>query len=215
MLPRFILLLTALVIGPLAHGVDKITVLGLFKDKAIVTIDGKQRILTAGQTSPEGVKLIAANSEQATIEIEGTVAVYKLGTHIGTHYTPPAASKTVQVWPDTAGMYAIVGSINGFPVNFLIDTGATLIAMNRNEARRLGIDYRVNGLQGRSSTASGMVTTYYVYLKRVKVGEIELRDVEAAVVDGDFPTDVLLGNSFLNRLDMRREGRMLELKTKR
>ena len=209
---------TILTLGLLWSGilpaVDKITVLGLFKDKAIVNIDGKQRVIRAGETTPEGVLLISANSEQAVIEIDGNTATYKLGSHIGTQYAKPAEGTAVQIWPDASGMYNAVGSINGYPVDFLVDTGATLIAMNRNQARRLGIDYLVDGKPSYAATASGVVATYQVRLKRVRVGDIELTDVEASVIDGDFPLEVLLGNSFLNRLQMTRQGKMLELRKK-
>jgi len=202
-------LLCALAASGLAA--EKIVVVGLFTGKAIVEIDGKRRVLAAGETSPEGVKLLSATSEEAVLEIEGEARSYPLGTHIGTTYSTPAEGATVHIWPDASGMYTVTGSINGFPVEFLVDTGATRIAMNRNEARRLGIDYLVEGAPGMSATASGVVPTYYVRLDRVRVGDITLRDVEAAVIDGDFPIDVLLGNSFLNRLEMKREGKMLEL----
>ena len=120
----------------------------------------------------------------------------------------------VQIWPDAYGMYSIIGNINSYPVTFLVDTGATLIAMNKNEARRLGLDYLVIGTPSQASTASGVVNTYHIKLKKVRVGDITLTGVDATVIDGNFPTEVLLGNSFLNRLDMRRDGKMLELKQK-
>jgi aspartyl protease family protein len=209
-------LLGALLLGsPVASAAPKVAVVGLFKDKAILTIDGKQIVLRAGQTSPEGVTLVSANSEQAVLEIDGTQSAYQLGTHIGTQYAKPAVGPSVQIWPDGGGMYNVVGSINGYPVNFVVDSGATLVAMNRNQARRLGIDYRVEGTPGQSTTASGVVDSYYLVLDRVKVGDISLSDVDAAVIDADFPVEVLLGNSFLNRLEMRREGQMLELRKKR
>ena len=120
----------------------------------------------------------------------------------------------MQIWPDAYGMYNTIGNINSYPVTFLVDTGATLIAMNKNEARRLGLDYLVIGTPSQASTASGIVNTYHIKLEKVRVGDITLTDVDATVVDGDFPIDVLLGNSFLNRLDMRRDGKMLELMKK-
>jgi aspartyl protease family protein len=213
--PRLLapLLLLATLVGARALAAE-ITVLGLFKDKAILQVDGKQRVLAKGEQSPEGIKLVSADSEQAVLEIDGEQKSYKLGTHIGTTYAKPAAGPAVQVWPDAGGMYSVVGSINGYPVNFLVDTGATVVALNRTQARRLGIDYLVEGISGQSATASGVVATYHVVLDRVRVGDIALEDVEAAVVDDDYPLEVLLGNSFLNRVDMRREGMMLELRTK-
>lgn len=217
MLRRFIsrvLLLTCTLAVSAALGVEKVAVLGLFKDKAIVNIDGKQRVLAVGKTSPEGVTLISADSAGAVLEIDGRQATYKLGSHIASTFKPAPEKAAVRIWPDGGGMYLSTGSINGYPVKFLVDTGATYIAMNSREARRMGIDYLVDGRRGMSSTASGVVTTYYVTLDRVRVGDITLSDVQAAVIDGAFPTEVLLGNSFLNRLDMRREGRALELRKK-
>ena len=198
----------------LANAVEKITVLGLFKDKAIVNVDGKQRVLSVGEPSPEGILLISANSEEAVMEVDGETASYGLGSHISTTFDPPPEGPVVRIWPDSYGMYSIIGNINSYPVTFLVDTGATLIAMNKNEARRLGLDYLVSGTPSKASTASGIVNTYHIKLDKVRVGDITLTNVDASVIDGNFPTEVLLGNSFLNRLEMRREGAMLELKKK-
>lgn len=191
----------------------KITVLGLFKDKAIVVIDGHRRLLRTGRRSPEGVALITANSDRAVIEFAGRRATYRLGQHIGSTFSAPQLP-AVRIWPDQSGTYSVVGSINRYPVDFVVDTGATFISLNGREARRLGIDYRVVGTPGRSTTASGYARIFIVSLKRVKVGEIELRDVPAAIHDGDFPQQVLLGMSFLKRVDMRRAGEALELRRK-
>lgn len=198
----------------LANAVEKITVLGLFKDKAIIKVDGKQRVLNVGEPSPEGILLISANSEEAVMEVDGKTTSYGLGSHIATTFPAPTQGRAVQIWPDAYGMYNTIGNINSYPVTFLVDTGATLIAMNKNEARRLGLDYLVIGTPSQASTASGIVNTYHIKLEKVRVGDITLTDVDATVVDGDFPIDVLLGNSFLNRLDMRRDGKMLELRKK-
>ena len=108
-------------------------------------------------------------------------------------------------------MYTIDGSINDFQVSFLVDTGSSYISMNKQQAQRLGLDYKMNGQQSLSSTASGMDKIYIVTLARVRVGEIELNDVQGAVHDGDFPKEVLLGNSFLSKITMKREGRLLKL----
>jgi aspartyl protease family protein len=200
----------------LAQAVESIKVVGLFTNKAIVEIDGKRRVLAVGKENRFGVRLILADSQAAVIEIDGERKRYTLGTHtaIGTNYTEPGARATVRVFPDPTGMYTINGSIQGFPVRFLIDTGATLIAINRNQAKRIGLNYKVDGQIGQAATASGTVKAYYLTLKRVKVGDIELRDVPATVLDGDHPQLALLGNSFLGRLDMQRDGQIMELRQK-
>jgi aspartyl protease family protein len=209
------LILLALIASvPCAIAIEKIVVLGLFKGKAIVEIDGRKRSLTAGATSPEGVRLIAAISNEALIEVNGKPGTYTLGTHIGSTYASVSPQATVQIWPDATGMYTIDGSINQFPIKFLVDTGASTVAMNKHQAKRLGLDYKFNSVEGAATTASGIARTYYLTLKRVKVGEIELNEVPAVVVDGDFPLVSLLGMSFLNRVGMMRNGRVLELHKK-
>jgi aspartyl protease family protein len=204
------LALLALVYGQ-ANAVDKIVVLGLFKDKAIVELDGKRRVLARGKTSPEGATLMSADSDEASIEIDGELRSYTLGTHISASFAPAQARAVVQIWPDTTGMYITNGTINGFSVKFLVDTGATLVAMNKNQANRMGLNYKLEGVEGHASTASGIVRAFYLTLARVQVGDISLTDVDAAVVDSDFPTDVLLGNSFLGKLDLERDATVLKL----
>lgn len=197
-----------------AFAVDKIVINGLFQDKAIVTIDGKQRVLKKGKASPEGVLLIAANSKEAVIEIDGEQKTYTLGSHIGSAFKKPTGGKKLILTPDTGGMYNITGSINGSSVSFVVDTGATLVSMNSNIAKKLGIDYKLIGREGQSYTASGKSKIYIVNLKRVRVGDIELQNIKGAVHEGNFPVVTLLGMSFLSKLNMKREGRIMELEKK-
>jgi aspartyl protease family protein len=196
-----------------ATAVTKIVVVGLFKDTAIVMIDGTRRLLRSGDTSPEGITLISATSEQAILEVDGEQKHYGLGGQISASYAKPERAK-VRIWPTPNSMYLVLGSINGYPVDFIVDTGATLVSLSGREAKRLGIDYRVVGTPARSSTASGIAKIYLVNLDKVKVGDIELRNVQGAVHDGDFPPATLLGMSFLNRLTMRQDGQVLELELK-
>jgi aspartyl protease family protein len=207
-------LLLALMISHSVFAIDKIVVNGLFQDKAIVTIDGKQRVLKKGKASPEGVLLIEANSKQAVIEIDGEQETYKLGTHIGNTFKKPTSGKKLILTPDAGGMYNISGAINGSHVSFVVDTGATLVSMNSNVAKKLGLDYKLNGKKSVSYTASGKDNIYVVNLKKVKIGDIELRNVKGAVHEGGFPVVTLLGMSFLGKLDMKREGRIMELEKK-
>lgn len=206
-------LIVLLSLAGAATAVEKITVVGLFKDTAIVVIDGTRRLLRSGDTSPEGVTLISATSTEAVMEIDGEQKRYGLGGQIGGNYAKPSRAK-VRIWPTPDNMYVVVGSINGYPVDFIVDTGATLVSMSGRQAKRLGIDFRVTGRRGRSSTASGVVEIFTVTLDRVKVGDIELRNVRGAVHDGDFPPATLLGMSFLSRLNMRQDGQVLELELK-
>ncbi len=197
-----------------AIAVETIEILGLFKDKAVVKIDGKRQVLSKGETSSEGATLISADSKEAIIEIDGEQRPYKLGSKISSSFSEAAAGKMVFISSDPLGHYYVNGSINGFSTDFVVDTGASLIAMNSNVAKRLGLDYKLEGKEGRASTASGVVKTYFLNLKRVRVGDIELNNIQGSVIEGDFPEITLLGMSFLGKLNMSHEGKLLQLEKK-
>lgn len=208
-----VVLTLACVLGGQTLAAPKVQVIGLFKDRALVRIDGTQRLLKLGQTSPEGVRLIAADSRAATLEVEGRRIEFGLDRGMGGRYGEPENAET-RIYRDARGMFSTVGSINGRTVNFLVDTGATQVAMSSLEARRLGVEYRVSGERGLVSTASGVAQAYRVKLDSVKVGGVELRNVDALVLAGDSPQEVLLGMSFLSRLEMENSGNMLLLRRK-
>jgi len=190
-----------------------ISVLGLFKNKAIVKIDGKQRVLKIGKPSPEGVSLISSNSSEAILEFQGARKSYVLGNHIGSSFKRDK-QPSVHIYRNERGMFTTVGSINGLTVNFLVDTGASSVAMNRKEADRLGIDYRLHGTPIGISTASGFERGWRVKLDRVQVGDVELRNVQGSVVDAESSPGVLLGMSFLGRLEMNNTNESMKLKKK-
>jgi aspartyl protease family protein len=111
-------------------------------------------------------------------------------------------------------MYTTVGSIDGLPVPFLIDTGATQVAMNASQARRLGIDYHVTGNPAEVTTASGVARAWMVTLDSVKVGNLEVRNVSAVVLEGEQPKVTLLGMSYLGRMEITNSGRLMTLRQK-
>ena len=191
----------------------QVKVVALFSDRAMLEIDGKQRLLRAGQTSPEGVKLIAADTHEAVVDVGGRRETLGFGSSVGGTF---AARETTEVtiYRDLRGSYTAVGSINGRPVNFLVDTGASAIAMSATEARRLGIAFRLDGDPVGVSTASGVVRGHRVTLDRVSVGDLTLRGVDALIIAGDRPEQVLLGMTFLNRVDMRQDGTTMVLRAK-
>ncbi len=195
-----------------AAAVEKISLQALFKDKAIMLVDGTRRVLATGDTSPEGVKLVATDTrdEKAEIEIGGKRQELKLGTIISS-YVSTGKPNSIVLYPENGGHFFADGVINGSPVRFLVDTGATMIALSSVTANRIGIDYRKNGKAGYAGTAGGVVQTYYIKLDYVQVGDIKIYNVDAGVIEGAHPTDVLLGMSFLGRLDMKRDGEKMEL----
>lgn len=192
-----------------------ISVTALFGGKAQISVDGgKPRMLSAGQTSPEGVKLISADSSAAVIEFQGKRLSLALGSGSrigGTDLSAGISSgSSVTLTADTQGHYVTMGQVNGGTVQLLVDTGATSIALPSADARRLGINY-LNGQRGYTQTANGRATAYRITLDTVKVGDITLHAVEAVVLEGDGLKIALLGMSFLNRTEMKRDGQALTL----
>ncbi len=212
MMNRALLFILLLCASPVWANQD-IQLQGLFGGKAVVSIDGQRRIIAVGETSPEGVKLIAVDSQQATLEIDGKQANYTLGSPISLNFTK-AKSVQEKVFADDRGMFMSVGSINGQNVRFLVDTGATTVAMNTTQAKRLGVRYKTEGEVSSASTASGFVKAYRVHLKSVSLGKIKRRNVEAMVIDGQHPGPILLGMSFLSDLKVEKAGNVLLLKSR-
>lgn len=186
-----------------AAGADDIEVQALFKDHAVLLMNGKRRSVRTGQTTPEGVRLLSATSREAMVEAHGTRHTLALGTRIGGAFVTPREQQAL-VPADARGMYLASGSINGVGMQFMLDTGATLVSINEPMAASVGLDYQRLGTPGHSMTAAGVVRIWRLRLARVRVGEIELMDVDAAVHEGAFPPVALLGNSFLSRVEMTR-----------
>lgn len=210
MSPMRTLLLTAVMIWPTSPwAVEKLSLYALFKDKAMILVDGQRRLVAAGAETPEGVKLVSTDTdaEEAVVEFDGKREVLKLGIVVDGSGGAPAS---VTLYADTTGFFHADGSINGSAVTFLVDTGANTVALSADMASRLGIDY-AKGQAGIAKTAGGFVKMYAVRLEVVKVGDIQLRNVEAGIIEGSQPDTPLLGMSFLGKLNMKREGPKLEL----
>jgi aspartyl protease family protein len=191
----------------------EVAVIGLFPGKALVVIDrGAPRTLSVGQRTPEGVVLLSADSKSATLEVDGRREVRELGQHAESAMFA-GERQSVVIAADAAGHFSAEGQVNGSRVRFLVDTGATLVTLSTADAQRLGIDYR-KGQQAVTQTANGKVMAYRVRLDSVAVGPMTLFAVDAVVNDAPGLDVTLLGMSFLNRTEMRREGGSLTL-TKR
>ena len=189
-----------------------VNVIGLFPGKAVVTINrGAPRTLSVGDRTAEGVLLVSTTASAAVLEIDGKRQTLELGQDFQTaDRTPSRQSATLG--QDTRGHFVTDALVNGTHIRFLVDTGATLVSIPLSEAARLGIDYQ-KGTPGYSILADGQrVASWRIVLDSVQVGDITLLNVEGSVSQGSgIP---LLGMSFLNRTEMRREGASLTL-TKR
>ena len=206
------ILAAALAASP-AHAVD-VNVIGLFPGKAVVTVNrGAPRTLSVGEKTAEGVVLISSDSKGAVFEIDGERQRLEMGQHFESA-AQTGGRQSVTLGADEQGHFVVDGAVNGGYMRFLVDTGATMVSMSANEANRLGIDYR-KGRPSVSIMADGRrVASYRVMLDSVTVGDITLFNVEGSVSETPGVGGALLGNSFLRRMEMRREGHNLVL-TKR
>ncbi len=195
----------------LAESVD-IEVVGLLKNAAVVGINGQQRVLKVGQTSPEGVLLVSADSEKAVVSLDGESRTIYLSRKIATSFKKPK-EVSVSIQRNDVGQFVVGGTINGSPVRLLVDTGANIVAISGVEAKRLGLDFE-SGRKLQATTAAGVVASYEVVLDSVQVGAIKVDNVAAVVLPGDHPTDILLGMSFLDRVVIREEKGVLLLISK-
>lgn len=179
--------------------------------KALLVIDGgAPKALAAGE-SHQGVKVLTVASDQVTVEVAGKRQTVSLGgapVSIGGGGAGGQGSQIV-LTAGSGGHFITLGSINGRSTQFMVDTGATSVALGADDARRMGIDFE-KGQRISGSTANGTITAYRVRLASIRIQDVEVRDVEAAVVPAGMP-HVLLGNSFLTRFQMKRENDTLTL----
>lgn len=196
---RLLALAFALVAG--AAAAQSVTLQGMLGSKALLIVDGAApKSVGVGETHM-GVKVLATSGDQATVEINGKRHTMRVGdapASVGKASSP--RGDRIVLTAGRGGHYLTPGAINGRAVEFMVDTGATSVAMGVAEAERLGIDYR-KGRLGRGATANGVVTAYYIKLNSVRIGDVEVYDVDASVLPFNMG-HILLGNSFLTRFHM-------------
>lgn len=181
----------------------------LGSSKALLVIDGEPHTVAVG-ASAKGVTLRRLGDGTAEVEVGGRSSVLRLGApaRLGGSAAASAASEII-IPASSGGHFVSEGSINGKAVRFMVDTGATSIAMSQSEATRIGLDWR-NGRRGMSLTAGGPVPVHGLNITSVKLGGIEVFNVDAVVLPAEMPI-ILLGNSFLSRFSMRRDNDVMRL----
>lgn len=195
---------------PFAACAAEIALVGLLPNKAVVVIDGgRARAMPVG-SAQNGVKLVSLEEGAAVFEIDGRRRRFVLGEHTVSNGGDDGSAATVTLTADGRGHFSTLGSINGASVRFLVDTGATLVSMGAADAVRANIDYR-KGQPAMTMTANGPTKVWRVTLNSVKLGSVTLHQVDAAVHEHDLPV-TLLGMSFLNRMEMKRDGSTMTLK---
>ncbi len=199
--------------------IDNLSIIGTTEDTAVITINDKTYYLRENEQTPEGFKLTKIEETQLELEFEQHRSTYPFGfsSRLNAPATVPVAAPPVQkqeisIVPDAQGSYFVRGYIGNNSVRFLVDTGATSVAMNSQHAAQLGINYRQQGTKRLVSTASDVVTAYSVTIPQLRVGEIPIYAVNAFVIEGKQPDTILLGMNVLRQLEMEHQGSLLVLK---
>jgi aspartyl protease family protein len=193
----------ALVLACALAAAQSVTLQGMLGNRALLIVDGSAPKSVAPGDSYKGVKVLSTQGDEAVVEIAGQRYTLRIGdAPASVGGAGPARGNKIVLSAGSGGHFITSGAIDGHPVQFLVDTGATSVSMGAGEAERLGIDYR-KGRPTRGNTANGTVTSYLVTLHSVRVGDVEVYDVEAAILPA-FNGPVLLGNSFLSRFQMTR-----------
>lgn len=202
MLPNLLIAVVLLGYASITQAVS-LRLVALAPYQADLQIDGGSvRRMRPGTTSPEGVRLISADTNYAELEVDGQRHRLGLGQRI---------EPGVELKADARGHYFTDITINGRTTRALVDTGATTMAFSQLEAERLGLSYR-QGAVVRTRTAAGDSQAYLITLDSVQLGPIVLRQVEASVsMLPNSPPMTLIGMAFLQRLDIVSRGDRLRL----
>ena len=210
---KHVILLTMLLASS-AVLAQSVALAGMMGTKALLVVDGSSpKSVAAGETH-QGVKVISTSGDTAVVEQEGKRSTLRLGetaVHMGASKSGSRGNRIV-LTAGSGGHFMTAGQVNGKAAQFMVDTGATSVAMSSQDAERAGINYRA-GRPVTMSTANGNAQGFQVKLDSVRVGEVEVLNVDAVVMPQAMPF-MLLGNSFLTRFQMLRENDQLTLTKK-
>ncbi|BCL76327.1 hypothetical protein JHS3_20630 [Jeongeupia sp. HS-3] len=207
-------LAAALVVALTAPAVlaTNITLMAVLGNKAILNVDGVQRTVVVGQ-SAGNIKLLALNSEAATIAAGGAQKRLLLGEGYTVSGGRDDGGGSLTLMADGGGHFYTDIRINGVAQKAVVDTGASFISLSNSVAEKMKIDYR-KGREGTASTANGKISVWVTKVPKVQIGNLMLYDVDVSVQNGNTLDIVLLGNSALNRFQMKRDNDLLTLTKK-
>lgn len=208
---RHTVLLAALLMTAAAAHAQSVALAGMFGNKALLVVDGTPPKTVAPGETHQGVKVISTAGDQAVVELAGKRQTLRVGeAPVSLSNSVSSGRGTRIVIPESGGgHFMTAGQINGRTVQFMVDTGATNVAMSVADAERAGINYKT-GQPVRLSTANGETQGFRIKLNTVRVGDVEVYDVDAVVTPQAMPF-LLLGNSFLTRFQMKRENNLMTL----
>ncbi len=201
---------TGLLLASVPAAAQTVALQGMLGNKALLIVGGSApRPVAPGETH-QGVKVLSTSGDQAVVQVDGQRITLRVGeSPASVGGAMRTGGDRVALTADARGHFVTTGSIEGKPVQFMVDTGATVVAIGQGEADRMRLDYK-SGQPVRMATANGTTQGWLVKLRNVRIGDVTVYDVDAVVAPAAMPA-VLLGNSFLNRFNMRRDGDQMML----
>ena len=191
---------------------QSVALAGMLGRKALLVVDGSApKSVAAGETH-QGVTVISTSGDQAVIELQGKRQTLRVGdspVSLGASVAGGVRGNRIVLTESSGGHFMATGQINGRAAQFMVDTGATFVAMSTQDAERVGVNYKA-GQPVRMATANGDSVGYRLKLNSVRVGDVEVYEVDAVVITQPMPF-MLLGNSFLSRFQMKRENSLMTL----
>jgi aspartyl protease family protein len=190
---------------------QSVSLQGMLGNRALLIVDGAAPKTVAPGESHKGVKVLSTEGDTAVVEIGGRRQTLRVGDAPASvaGSAPPAGGNRIVLTAGSGGHFVTYGTVNGRATQFLVDTGASVVGLGAGEAERLGIPWR-SGQEVRMGTANGVVPGWRVRLASVRIGDVEVREVEGVVTQAPMPF-ILLGNSFLDRFRMRRDNDQMVL----
>ena len=201
---------TGLLLASVVAAAQTVALQGMLGNKALLIVGGgAPRAVAPGETH-QGVKVLSTSGDQAVVQVDGQRVTLRVGeTPASVGGAMRTGGDRVALTADARGHFVTAGTIEGKPVQFMVDTGATVVAIGQGEADRMRLDYK-SGRPVRMATANGSTQGWMVKLRDVRIGDVTVYDVDAVITPAAMPA-VLLGNSFLNRFNMRRDGDQMML----
>jgi aspartyl protease family protein len=209
---KLLSVLIGVLVGGHAMAAVPVEAVALFKDRAVVRTAEGQEMLKLGETSKAGVTLLQADTAGAKVRYRGTTYDLSLSARVASSFAKPK-QESVRINRNEYDQYMMRGAVNGHYFDFIIDTGASVVVLSERHADMMGLDFRA-GEKGTVQTAQGHARAYFLVVEDVTLGAISLSDVQATVIEGNFPTDVLLGMSFLGEVRLTDDGGVLTLTAK-
>ncbi len=205
-----IVLSAALILAASSAFAQTVSLQGMLGNRALLIVNGGAPRAVAPGDTHQSVKVLSTSGDQAVVSVDGQRLTLRVGESPASVGGPMRTDgDRLALTADSRGHFVTAGSIDGKPVQFMVDTGATVVALGQGEADRLKLDYR-SGRPVRMSTANGVVQGWAFKLRQVRLGDVTVYEVDAVVTPVGMPM-VLLGNSFLNRFNMRRDGDVMTL----